>query len=335
VPVSGPAVRSSPFLHAGSSVAGMMREVLVALVPGALAATWWFGWGVPAQIAVAAVTAAAGEALLLRVRARPVRRGVADGSALLTGVLVALALPPYVPWWLTTFAVFTALALGKHVYGGLGANPFNPAMVGYALAMVCFPAWMSHWPGAAAPGAPAAVLGLGAGVDAVSGATPLGEVRTGLRLMWTLAELNAEGRLYGLVGPPGWEWINAGYLAGGAWLLYRRVIGWHIPAGVLGAMFAWALLMHLVDGDRHPGPAFHLLGGGIMLAAFFVATDPVTAPTTRAGQMLFALALGSLVFAARTWGAHPDGIAFAVLAANAAAPVLERWTRPPVLGRPR
>ncbi|MGE0383821.1 MAG: RnfABCDGE type electron transport complex subunit D [Gammaproteobacteria bacterium] len=320
-------------LHDGGSVAGLMRTVLIALVPAAVAAVAYRGVGAAVQIALAVLAALAAEALALRLRGVPVRPVLSDGSVLLTAVLLALALPPAGPWWLAPVGTAFAVLLVKHAFGGLGANLFNPAMAGVALLLAVFPAQMSRWP-ASPPQAGtqlAAVFGTD-GVDAVSGATALAQARTALRGMRMLSELEP-AQAWGRIGAAGEEWVNLAFLIGGLWLLWRRAIGWRIPAGVLVAIAVPAALAHGADPDRFLPAMFHLFSGATMAAAFFIATDPVTAPSTPRGMLVFGAGVGALIWSLRTWGAHPDGVAFAVLAMNALAPLIERGTAPRVLGR--
>ncbi len=332
---------TSPHLPPRDSVPALMRRVLYALAPGAALQAWHFGWGVVVQLLLAAALALAAEAAVLVLRRRPARRALADGSVLVTAALLALALPPYAPWWLTTVAVLSAVVLAKHLYGGLGYNPFNPAMVGYVVALIAFPRELTQWPAPHALAAPPGLdmaLGLifgGAQLpDALTAATPLDHVRTGLAMNRTLTELGAEP-VMGRFGGKGWEWVAGGYLAGGLWLAWRRAIDWRIPSAfaaglALPAMVAWGL-----DPDGHPSPLFHLLSGGAMLGAFFIATDPVTAATTPRGRLLYGAGAGLLTFLIRTFGGYPDGVAFAVLLMNMAAPTLDQLTRPRAFGEGR
>jgi Na+-translocating ferredoxin:NAD+ oxidoreductase subunit D len=288
---------------------GIMRAVLFALVPGVLAHLFVFGPGILVNVGAALATAVVVEALALWLRAQPLV-ALRDGSALVTALLAALALPPAISPAIVAVAVGSGLLLGKHVYGGLGANLFNPAMVGYAIVLISFPRQMAAWP------TPAGTA------DAITGATPLERFmhRGGLTVddVWQ----RAEG--FGWLGGLGWEWINLAFLAGGIWLIARRVVDWRIPAATLAALGLLAALAYDGGSSASLGsPAFHWFSGGTMLAAFFVATDPVTAPTTAQGRVAFGLLVGALIFAIRGYGAYPDGIAFAVLLGNATAPMLD------------
>lgn len=320
-----------------------MGEVLLALVPGIAAAAAFFGIGVLVNLAVAAATAVGSEALMLRLRRRPVALSLGDYSALVTAALLALALPPLTPWWVTAVGAAFAIVFGKHLYGGLGYNPFNPAMVGYVVLLISFPKEMTLWqaPAGVMDGPVPAMAALtrvftghlpaGMSLDAVSMATPLDTVKTQLGMARTLPEIEA-GPLFGAMAGHGWQWINLLFLGGGLWLLGRRIVGWRIPAGVLGGLAAMALVFWAADPDLHPGPLFQLLSGGTMLGAFFIATDPVSAATTPRGRLIYGLGIGVLIYVIRTWGGYPDGIAFAVLLMNMAAPLIDGYTAPRVFG---
>lgn len=337
---------SSPHLPGHNSVARMMREVLLALIPGILCAWWFFGWGVPINILIAAATCVLAEAATLALRGRPVAETLADSSALLTGVLLALALPPLAPWWLPVIGGLFAIVVAKQLYGGLGYNPFNPAMVGYVVLLISFPREMTLWNPPVGLGAEQLSLAAGlawkllgtlpadSGLDALTMATPLDHVKTALGMSQTLREIYAAPLFGGFAGH-GWEWVSLAWLLGGAYLLWRRIIGWQIPAGMLGALCVIALLFHAGDTDSNPSPLFHLLSGATMLGAFFIATDPVSASTTPRGRLYYGAGIGILVYVIRTWGGYPDGVAFAVLLMNMAAPTIDYYTKPRVFGTAR
>lgn len=335
---------SSPHLPATSSVARVMREVLLALLPGVVCAWWFFGWGIVVNSVLAVLACVLAEAAVLAARGRPVGATLADTSAVLTGVLLALALPPLVPAWLPVVGALFAIVVAKQLYGGLGYNPFNPAMIGYVVLLISFPREMTQW--SAPSGLDSAQLGLAdtlawnlRGVlpaditlDALTLATPLDSVKTSLGLGEMLSEIVAAPK-FGAYGGHGWEWINFAYLLGGLYLIYRRLIDWRIPVGMLGALFAIALVFHGSDTDAFPAPLFHLFSGAAMLGAFFIATDPITASTTPRGRLLFGAGIGLIVYVIRTWGGYPDGVAFAVLLMNMAAPTLDHYTKPRVFGQ--
>ncbi len=331
---------TSPHLPVNDSVPSMMRLVLLALLPGTACFFWLFGWGVLFNLLIAGITALIAEAAMLRLRRRAVAHTLLDGSALVTGLLLALALPPLAPWWIPVIGSVFAIIIAKQLYGGLGYNPFNPAMVGYVVLLISFPLEMTLWPAAGNYPDLAGTFSLfftgslpDAGtLDAVTMATPLDTVRTRLGLGETLTELQS-GALFGLAGGAGWEWVNFWFLAGGLFMLKLRVIQWRIPASMLAGLALTALVFHLYDPDTYASPLFHLFSGAAMLGAFFIATDPVSASTTPRGRLWFGFGIGVLTWVIRTWGGYPDGVAFAVLLMNLAAPTIDFYTRPRVFGQ--
>ncbi|AUG42795.1 electron transport complex subunit RsxD [Pseudomonas chlororaphis] len=311
-----------------------MKRVLVATLPGLLALFWLFGWGILINLLLACATALAVEAAVLRLRQWPLRPFLGDGSALVSATLLALALPPYCPWWLTVSATACALLFGKHLYGGVGKNPFNPAMLGYALVLVSFPQQMTHWPashGLDLLGGLQQVFGIASdssAPDAWAQATALDSLRINKSL--TIDELFAGNAAFGHFGGKGVEWVNLAFLAGGAFLLQQRVFSWHAPAGMLGSLFIISLLCWNGSGsDSHGSPFFHLLTGATMLGAFFIVTEPVSGPKSAKARLLFGVGVGLLTYLIRTWGGYPDGVAFAVLLMNLVVPALERLAAPP------
>jgi electron transport complex protein RnfD len=336
--------QSSPYLPVSNGVGRLMSKVMLALIPGALCTLWFFGWGVLFNLAIATLSAVGAEALMLAIRKRPVRETLLDGSAMLTGLLLGLALPPLAPWWIPVLGAGFAIIVAKQLYGGLGYNPFNPAMVGFVVLIISFPLQMTLWPpplgipghtglgfietlelifGGTLPG--------GQGLDSLTMATPLDTVKTQLGLDYTLSEILARP-LFGSFGGYGWEWINLAYLLGGLWLLRQRAIHWQIPAGMLGALFVIALLFSIADSDSYGSPLFHLFSGAAMLGAFFIATDPVSAATTPRGRIYYGAGIGVITYVIRTWGGYPEGVAFAVLLMNMAAPTIDYYTQPRVFG---
>ncbi|MGY4819011.1 RnfABCDGE type electron transport complex subunit D [Pseudomonas chlororaphis subsp. piscium] len=311
-----------------------MKRVLLATLPGLLALFWLFGWGILINLLLACTTALAVEATVLRLRQWPLRPVLGDGSALVSATLLALALPPYCPWWLTVSAAACALLFGKHLYGGVGKNPFNPAMLGYALVLVSFPQQMTHWPashGLDLLGGLQQIFGIAldsSAPDAWAQATALDSLRINKSL--TIDELFAGNAAFGHFGGKGVEWVNLAFLAGGAFLLQQRVFSWHAPAGMLGSLFVISLLCWNGSGsDSHGSPFFHLLTGATMLGAFFIVTEPVSGPRCAKARLLFGVGVGLLTYLIRTWGGYPDGVAFAVLLMNLAVPALERLAAPP------
>jgi electron transport complex protein RnfD len=338
--------QSSPHLPSSGDVSRLMARVMLGLIPGILCMSWFFGAGVLINLLIAALTAVVAEATMLAARRRPVRATLLDGSALLTGLLLGLALPPLTPWWMPVIGTGFAIVVAKQLYGGLGYNPFNPAMAGFVVLIISFPLQMTQWPPPlGAPGATpvglADALSLvssgalpdGRPLDSLTMATPLDSVKTELSLDYTWTELVSRP-LFGHFAGYGWEWVNLCFLAGGLWLWYRRAIHWQIPVAMLGTLFATSLVFYIADSDSFASPLFHLFSGASMLGAFFIATDPVSAATTPRGRLYYGAGIGFLTIVIRTWGGYPEGVAFAVLLMNMAAPTIDYYTQPRVFGHP-
>ena len=294
------------------STQNLMLWVLFALCPGIIAQCIYFGTGYLGNLLIS-ILATASFCLLFGFNYRAsvqllnFKHWIRDWSNWITCALIALALPPETSPFVITIAVFVALGLGKYAYGGLGRNPFNPAMVGYVFVLLSFPEELAQW--STAP-------------DALTSATPLElhKFRNGL----TTQELWADNPAFGWLAGHGWEWINCAYLLGGIVLLSRRIITWHIPAAMLGTMVFISLINYDMGSSSSLGsPTLHLFSGGTLLAAFFVATDPVTCPAHRTARLIFGALIGLLTYVIRVWGAYPDGIAFAVLLANVCVPLLD------------
>ena len=325
----------SPYVRKPVSVQRTMGLVLIALLPGIAAYVWQAGAAILVNLLIATLVAVLAEALVMRLRQRPIGVAVTDLSAVLTAWLVALSLPAIVPWWLTTCAVLVAILAVKHLYGGLGQNPFNPAMVAYCTMIVAFPALMSQWPTLASTGLDgqlALIMGGARDLDAITGATALDSLRTGLRVAGASVESVTQGAAFGVFGSRGWEWVAAGYALGGLFLLAKGIITWHMPVAFIAALGGTAAVFWLIDPTHYASPLFHLASGGAMLAAFFIVTDPVSGATTPRGKLLFAAGIGLIVWLIRSFGAFPDGIAFAVLLMNICVPLLDMKTQPRVFG---
>jgi electron transport complex protein RnfD len=322
-------------------VSKLMRQVLYALLPGTLAMFWFFGWGVLLNITLAGTFAVLLEAIMLKLRQRPIKPFLSDNSALVTGWLLGLSIPALSSWWLILLAVFFAIVIAKHLYGGLGYNPFNPAMVGYAVVLISFPVEMTQWLSAYA--FHAAQMDLLEAIkwvfnppaaqhwDALTMATPLDHVKTNL-LMDISVSQSLQGEQYGLFAGTGWEWVSVAYLAGGLWLIYKKVISWHIPIAMLASIAVIAGIFWLVSNESYSSPLFHIFSGGVMLGAFFIATDPVSASTTPLGKLIYAAGIGFSIYIIRVWGGFPDGVAFSVIIMNMAVPLIDYYTKPRIFG---
>lgn len=333
---------NSPFIAPQNSIQKMMLWVMLALLPGIITMIWQFGYGVIFNIIICITTAVAAEALMLYLRGRPILPFVSDLSAVVTGILLALALPTLAPWWIPFIGALIAIVIAKHLYGGLGYNPFNPAMIAFAVLMVSFPKSMTVWL------LPYSLLPAGSHfsdvvsivfqqlpnkevIDAITAATPLDEMKTQLGLNQTVDEIRSASIFAEWAGQ-GWQSVSIAFLLGGTLLLFKKIISWHIPVGLLSGLFAISFLFYLFEPGLTPSPIFHLLGGGAMLGAFFIATDPVTAATTTKGRFIFGFLIGVLTYVIRTWGGYPEGIAFAVILINMAVPLIDHYTQPRVYG---
>jgi len=326
-----------------NSVAGVMKQVLYALIPGIVAHVWFFGFGIVFQIALAVGFALALEAAMLKLRDRPLQPFLSDYSAVVTGVLFALCMPPLAPWWIALVGMIFAIVIAKHLYGGLGYNLFNPAMVGFAAVIIAFPMDLSQWlaPRQLSPGLPdlwqtAQAIFTGTlpdtlSWDALSQATPLDALKTGVSENRLVTEIRA-APIFGDFGGLGWEWIANFYALGGLWLLYRRVISWHVPVAVLATVVVISIPMWLTGPDINPSPLQHIFSGALVLAAFFIATDPVSGASTMKGRLVFGAGVAIITLAIRRFGGYPDGVAFAVVLMNMAAPLIDRLTRPRTYG---
>ena len=315
-----------------ATTATLMQQVMLALVPGTLVMTWFFGVGILFNVCLAVLFSALCEAAALSLRKRPVVTALADNSALLAGWLLALTLPPLAPWWITLIGAIAAIGFGKHLYGGLGSNPFNPAMLGYAVLIVSFPREMTAWISVDQSLPLLEILKHTAGVanwqvaqwDAVTMATPLDLLKTALR--------EQPGQSVLLTGARHWHFINLAFLLGGLYLLFKQVISWHIPLSLLSALaLAYAVNYWLYGGSL--SPLGGIFSGAAMLAAFFIATDPVSAATSPRGRIVYAAGIGLLIFVIRQWGHFPEGVAFAVLLMNIVAPAIDYFYRPRAFGQ--
>lgn len=331
----------APHLPRPRSVTRLMLWVLLALVPGTVAQTLAFGPGVLLQIALATLFALAIEAAMLRLRGRPLAPALGDLSAPVTAVLFALCIPPLAPWWIALLGMLAAIACAKHLYGGLGHNLFNPAMVGYAVVLVSFPLAVSQWPTPAGalplPDLWASLQTIATGQlpppfgwDALAQATPLDGLRQGLQQGATLRELHAA-----LPDSGAWRAIALAHAGGGLLLVGLRIVPWQMPVAVLGSVALVSGVAAGIEPDLHPDPWTEWTTGALMLGAFFIASDPVSGCTTPRGRWLFGAGVGLLTLALRRWSSYPDGVAFAVLLMNCVAPWLDLHTRPRLPGAPR
>ena len=344
-------IAASPHAQQRRTTQQVRRWVYLALIPGLLVQSYFFGFGVWLQMALALATAWVAEAACMALRGRSVSHAWQDHTAVVTAVLLAISIPSLAPWWIIVIGTAFAIVVVKHVYGGVGQNLFNPAMAGYVLLLVSFPVQMTSWPVphelalysttlqdtaqlifTGFTGAGYSLEQLRMGIDGVTMATPLDSLRTDLSQALTVSEASSKAIFASSLGGVGWAWLNLAFLLGGLVLIKVRVISWHIPGGMLIGLLVPALLLSWFYPDQSVGPLLHAVSGATMLGAFFIATDPVTAATSNRGRLYFGLLIGLLVFIIRTWGGYPDAVAFAVLLANMVVPVIDKYTQPIAYG---
>jgi electron transport complex protein RnfD len=345
---------SSPHQHGGNNIQLTMFSVIVALIPAAMVSVYLYGW-----LAVFLLTTCIGASLLteyvsLRLMGKNSER-VWDGSAALTGLLLALTLPAATPWWMALFASIFAIVLGKQLYGGLGFNPFNPALAARVVLLISFPLHMTSWLIPMHAGAILEMYDFSTSIqffflgpdavkqtwDAITMASPLGYLKTELSQGVTVSEALVNynystlhafiGREAGSLG----EGSALALLMGGVWLMARHTISWHIPVSYLASVALLAGLFNLINPDVYAPPLFHLLAGGLILCAFFMATDPVSSPSSGIGKIVFGVGCGILTWVIRTYGNYPEGAMFAVILMNCAVPIIDYYVRPRVYGHTR
>jgi electron transport complex protein RnfD len=341
---------SAPFTRSDLQIRAIMLAVSLALAPATAWGIFLFGWPALFLFLTTVLSAVLFEALCLWLAGKPVAATLADGSALLTGWLIALSLPPWAPGWIGVTGAFIGIVVGKQVFGGLGQNLFNPAMLARVALLVSFPLEMTAWINPApvfaslAPSFEAAWAITFKGqlpADGMTGATLIGWIKTEFSQGRGLSEALASGDWSWFKSLLGWTRGSLGETStlllavGGGFLLWKKIITWHIPLAMLGSVAVLASVFNLIDGERYPGPLFHLSSGALMLAAFFIATDYVTSPNSMLGQLIFGAGCGLLVFVIRTWGGYPEGVGFAVLLMNAVTPIIDHYVRPRIYGRDR
>ena len=305
------------------NTSNLMLQVIYGLILGVALQFYFFGWGVIYQITLALITGIAAEIIFLKIRKKSIDV-IKDNSAALTAILLAISIPSIAPWWIVVLGTSFAIIFGKQLYGGLGSNPLNPAMLGYAFLLISFPLEMTRWTSSFLSfGEGLNVIFSSINIDALSSATRLEEAKFALM----------KGEVFNPIQIDQTVWINLGFLVGGVYLFFMKVITWQIPMSFLVGIVVMSVLLMLIDSDHAMGPVFHLFHGATMLGAFFILTDPVSSSTTPRGRLIFGLLIGILVIIIRTYGSYPDGVAFAVLLLNIAVPLIDYYSKPKVFGR--
>lgn len=341
---------SSPHQRTYRSTSQIMLWVIACLIPGVALQSYFFGFANLLQITLASIVALLAEAVILKLRKRPVIETLKDGSALLTGILIAIAIPPLAPWWIAVIGTLFAIIFVKQLYGGLGQNIFNPAMAAYVLLLISFPVQMTTWlpmqslqpfeltimdqlnallTGYTLDGYSVAQLGIS--IDGLTMATPLDTVKNSLKAGFTTPEI-FDAAAFKASSSQAVLWVNLGFLFGGAVLLAKRIIQWMIPISFLAGMAIFSFIAFAYQPDLNGSPMFHLLSGATMLGAFFILTDPVSAATTVKGRIIYGALIAFLVVLIRNVGGYPDAVAFAVLLGNMCVPLIDYYTQPNVYG---
>ena len=313
-------VSPSPHIHSKTSTKSLMRDVVIALLPAVIVSIVFYGWKELLVISVSVLSCVLLESLITRYMLRKPDT-ICDWSAAVTGVLLALNLPPTTPWWVVLIGAAVAIGVAKMTFGGLGQNVFNPALVGRVFLLISFPTYMTHWE------IPQGLFGL----DAVTGATPLGVIKEGLMQGGDVAGIMAENgysysqMLLANIGGSAGEASAIALLVGFVYLLVRKVIKPWITLSVLGTVAVVSLIFSLIDPAQYTGPLFNLLSGGMILGACFMATDYVTSPMSTKGGIVFGVGIGFITLMIRYFGAYPEGMSFAILIMNSTVPLLSRW----------
>ena len=340
---------SGPYTHENTSITRTMLWVMAALTPATVFGIYQFGLPALWLFIITILACVLAEAVCLYIAGKAIKPYLFDGSAILTGWLLAMTLPPWAPWWIAVVGALLAIVVGKQVFGGIGQNLFNPAMVARVALLISFPLEMTTWVAPyplfteSTPGFIESLritFDLTTRFDTVSSASILGHIKTELSRGLSLSEISTDsystfnlavGTVAGSLG----ETSAILILAGGLMLLFTRVISWHIPVSMLLTITVLATLFNFIDADRYPHALYHLLSGATLLGAFFIATDLVTSPITRTGQLLFGAGCGALVFIIRTWAGYPEGMAFAVMLMNGFTPMIDHYIKPRIYGRTR
>ncbi|MCP4988767.1 MAG: electron transport complex subunit RsxD [Colwellia sp.] len=343
-------IASSPHNHNQAQTASLMRLVIYAAIPGVIAQWYFFGWGNLIHIGLAMLTAIVCEFTVLSLRKKPILVQLFDGSALLTALLIGICLPALAPWWISVIGTVFAIVIVKQLYGGLGHNPFNPAMAGYVMLLVSFPLQMTIWQpplslisvdlnfsntlttiltGFTVEGY--SVEQIRTSIDGITMATPLDTLKTSTTMGLTVLE-TIKNPIFGEHFSLGWEWVNAAFLLGGLFLITQRAIAWQTPVSFLFSLFICSFIAFSINPDSSASTMFHWFTGATMLGAFFILTDPVTGATSTKGRIVVGLLAGLLVYLIRAIGGYPDGVAFAILLCNMSAPLIDQYTRPRTYG---
>ena len=320
-------VSPSPHIHSGDSIERNMYDVIIALIPALAVSFYFFGWGAFVVTLTSVAACMLFEWLISRFLMGRKELTILDGSAILTGLLLALNVPSTLPLWIIVIGALVAIGIGKMSFGGLGSNIFNPAIVGRVMLLISFPVQMTSYP---------MPRGMEATLDATSGATPLAIAKGVVRGSegFTMDKLpSLVDNLLGSVGGSLGEVSAVALLLGFAYLLIRKVITWHIPVAIIATVAIFAGIMNLANPEVYAGPLFHILSGGLLLGAIYMATDYVTSPMSNSGMLLYGVMIGIITMLIRLFGAYPEGMSFAILFMNGIVPIINRYMPPHLFGK--
>jgi len=322
-------VSPAPHVHSGDSVKKNMYGVIIALLPALAASFWYFGLGALIITLTSIAACLLFEYLIQRFMLKT-KTSISDGSAAVTGLLLAFNLPTNIPVWIVIIGAAVAIGIGKMTFGGLGNNPFNPALVGRVFLLISFPVQMTTWP--------LPIVSRMSYIDAATGATPLsvlkGGISTGKPITEILAELPSYTDMffgYNMGGSAG-EIAGIALIIGLIYMLFRKIITWHIPVFVIGSIAIFTGILNFVSPELYAGPAFHILTGGVLLGAIFMATDYATSPMTKTGMIIYGIGIGVITVFIRVFGSYPEGISFAILIMNGFTPLINRYIKPKKFG---
>lgn len=321
-------ISGSPHVHGAESTKKIMYSVVIAMLPMFLVSVYFFGLNAVRVLAISVASCLLIEWLIQKYMIKGPCT-ICDGSALVTGMLLAFNVPSNIPWWMLVIGAAVSIGIAKMSFGGLGKNPFNPALVGRVFMLISFPVAMTTWP------TPNPIFS-SAAVDAMTGPTPLGILKEGLAQGLTVDEITKNisyiDMLIGNTGGSMAEMCAIAILIGGIFLIIRRVIDWQTPVIIIATVAIIAGICHLIDPTQYVSPVYHILGGGLLLGAFFMATDMVTTPMTMGGKIVFSIGVGALTIIIRMWGAYPEGMSFAILIMNAFVPLINKGFKPKRFG---
>jgi len=320
-------VAPSPHIHSGKSVERLMYGVILALIPALVVSVFFYGIGAIAVTFISIVSCVLFELLIQKFILKTQVR-ISDGSALVTGMLLAFNLPSNLPWWIIIIGALVSIGIGKMTFGGLGNNPFNPALVGRVFLLLSFPVQMTSYPVPKGLSTPYI-----SNIEGFTGPTPLGILKEGIKQGTPVSDLMKElpsyldlflGKLGGSMG----EIAGAALILGLIFLLIRKIITWHIPVSIILSVYVFTGILHLTDPSQYADPLFHILTGGILLGAIFMATDYVTSPMTSPGMLVYGIGIGVITVLIRVFGAYPEGVSFAILIMNGFVPLINRYIKP-------